>query len=733
MKIRKVKKRKVKQIKILKTDEIEKSILEIIEIKKLTKPQLRKYAHIKGEVNEASFNGVLNKLEEEGKIYYDEDGYFKKFDSKQLGKVQGEIHINNLGQGFLFIETGKTKVKYLINKENINGALDGDIVVLTDIHHNNKTHYADAKVEKIIKRSIGKAVFEYAGKGEFIPYDVDEKITIICPKEDLIGLVIGDRILVKLGKEMMAQIENKLVFEGKIEKHIGHKDDPDIEIETIAADHGFFTQFSEKAIKQLDTIPDKVYKRDLIGREDLRNKTIFTIDGKDTKDMDDAISIDILENGNYLLGVHIADVSYYVKEDTPLFLEAQERGTSAYLADSVIPMLPHRLSNGICSLNEGEDRLTKSVDIIINPQGKILDYRIYNSVINSCKKMNYDDVNEILENGNIPKGYERFVPDLLVMRQVAYILNENRKKSGKVDFYSDEIKVNVTPTGDPLSFESRNQKTAERLIENFMIAANSCIAEYHKNLCIPFVYRVHGDPNDDNLIQALNTLKTEKICTKNEIDSLINNIKNGHYTSNDLANFLSSHSKDKNYPIISNLILRSMSKAKYDTHNDGHYGLALKDYTHFTSPIRRFPDLLVHTLINEYQTYENIPKILNYEYTLPPMCEHSSFMEREADTAEIETLDLKMAEYMKDRINERFSGTIIKMTPYDNVIKLDNNIIGHVTPQDMAHAHKVGHNKNLKLGSKVMVLVKDVSIPHRIIYFNLNYKELSKAKVKKLS
>ena len=262
-----------------------------------------------------------------------------------------------------------------------------------------------------------------------------------------------------------------------------------------------------------------------------------------------------------------------------------------------------------------------------------------------------------------------------------------------------------------------------------MIAANSCVAEYYKWLETPQVYRVHGTPNDDNLIEALQTLKKEKLCSKQDVDSLINKIKNGHYNSADLNAFLDRFKKDENYSIISHLILTSMSKAKYTSTCEGHYGLGLNYYTHFTSPIRRHPDLMVHRLTNPYQKYD-IPKLLTYYHTLPEMCEHDSFMEREADQAEKEVLALKMAEYMQRKFEEDhnyiYEGRIIEMTPYDTKIKLKNQVIGHVTPQDLARAKASNHNRKLKLGEKVFVLVKEVSIPHRIIYFNLNYKELSK-------
>ena len=708
--------------------DIKTEIMNDLELKKQTIDEIRKALHVRGEFMQASFIDALKELEEEGKVYLDEDGYYKKFEYKQLGKVQGKIYINNIGKGFVFIENNGRKTKYLVNENHLNGALDGDVVVLKDINH-GKTNYATAKVEKIIKRAKGKTIFEYAGDGEFIPYSIHGNVTIICPKEELKKIVKGQRVLVNIDKEKIATIENKAVFEAHIDKIVGHKDDPDIEIATIAAEHAFFKDFPEDVIEQLETIPDQVLPEDFDNRNDLRHCNIFTIDGKDTKDIDDAISIIKTKDDHYILSVHIADVSHYIKENSPLDLEARKRGTSAYLASSVIPMFPHQISNGICSLNEGVDRLTKTVEMYISPNGEILDYQIYDSVIQSKKQMNYDEVNQILINKNTPKGYETFVEDLQIMNELSKKLNARRQNEGKVDFASDEIKIITSPTGEALEFETRKQNQAEHLIENFMIAANSCVAEYYKWLETPQVYRVHGTPNDDNLIEALQTLKKEKLCSKQDVDSLINKIKNGHYNSADLNAFLDRFKKDENYSIISHLILTSMSKAKYTSTCEGHYGLGLNYYTHFTSPIRRHPDLMVHRLTNPYQKYD-IPKLLTYYHTLPEMCEHDSFMEREADQAEKEVLALKMAEYMQRKFEEDhnyiYEGRIIEMTPYDTKIKLKNQVIGHVTPQDLARAKASNHNRKLKLGEKVFVLVKEVSIPHRIIYFNLNYKELSK-------
>ena len=294
-----------------------------------------------------------------------------------------------------------------------------------------------------------------------------------------------------------------------MQKIIGHKDDPDIEIESIAAKYGFVKEFPQEVMDEVAKIPDKVLPEEIEGRIDLRDEIIFTIDGKDTKDMDDAVSLKKDDKGNYILGVHIADVSHYVKEDSALFKEALKRGTSAYLIDSVIPMLPHELSNGICSLNPNVDRLTKTAQMTITPEGKIIDYEIFDSVIKSRKKMTYEDVNQILERNIQVEGYEEYEETLKLMNELSQILSYNSQKRGNIEFYSDELKVEVTKEGSPLDFIERHQGAAEKLIENFMIAANTSVTKYFSDMDVPFIYRVHAVPNGDKLIKALKTLKEE--------------------------------------------------------------------------------------------------------------------------------------------------------------------------------------------------------------------------------
>ena len=707
---------------------IKELILKEITKKKLTSKELLALMHIKGEEKQATFFSALKELEEEGLIYLDSKGYYQEFDEKKLNKVQGIIHINNIGNGFV-IKKGKKKRKYIIKEKDLNGALDGDIVVLNHFN-NNGTNYLDARVEKIVKRSDKNAVFEYVGSNTFIPYNVHGKIKVVC-KETKSDIVIGNLAVVKIGKDYVDVANEDLIYEGSIFKVIGHKNDPEIEVAAIAATHGFFNDFSDEALKELKQIPDQVLEEEIEGRVDLRDEKIFTIDGADTKDMDDAVSIK-KEDENYILSVHIADVNHYVKKGSNLDKEAYIRGTSAYLADSVLPMLPHKLSNGICSLNEKVDRLTKTIKMIIDQKGKVIDYEIYDSVINSNKKMTYEEVNEILEEGKIIEGYENYIEDLELMRELSIILKEKRKKKGNIDFSSNEIKAVVTKEGKPTSFEQRMQKTAEKIIENFMICANEMVTTHYSYMGLPFIYRVHGDPHDEALIEAINYLKEEGLCV-GSVNNLLNKINNGTYTSKDLDEFIESFKGTDNYGVISNHILTSMSKARYSNVNEGHYGLALNFYSHFTSPIRRYPDLIVHRLIDSYNDYENVlDKLDNIESSLPEICAHSSKMEREADTAEIETLDLKMAEFIKDHIGEEFKGQIVKMTPYGMDVKMENNIKGTVKIEDVSKAKKQ-LNQKFKLGEKVCVLVKEVSVPHRVIYLEIKYTldKMPKQKVKR--
>lgn len=703
-------------------------ILSKLSEKKLSSNELRAYARVKGARGKAAFFSALRKLEEDHLIFKGIDGLYSR-EREIDGEIKGIIQISRAGTGTVTIQTEYGEKNYLIQKENLNGALDGDTVIIKRIRKVSGA-FIEASVEKVVERATGEAIFEYDGTA-FVPYNAYGNIKVVCPKKTLRGIVAGHLALIRLDNNFVAQFEDATIFEGDIIQMVGHIDDPDIEVKAIGANHGFFTDFPKDVMEELKHIPDHVCEEELEGRVDLRDETIFTIDGSHTKDMDDAVSIDVDKDGNYILRVHIADVNHYVPEGSALDVEARRRGTSAYLSDSVLPMLPHQLSNGICSLNEGEDRLTKTVEIIIDKEGNIISHKIYDSVINSKKKMTYEEVNQILEYGIIPEGYEPFEEDLLVMYSLSDLLTKKRIERGNIDFASDEIEIEINDGA--MQFVGRGEGLAEKLIENLMILANETVAKHYSDMKLPIPYRVHGNPHDDSLIQRLSRLKEEGICG-NEVGALINKIRRGKCTSKDVSIFLRSYEDTEIYEIVSAAILTSMSKARYSEENEGHYGLSLDYYTHFTSPIRRYPDLIVHRLIDQYldsvKAYDIVPEV---ESKLPEICKHSSYMEREADAAERETLDLKMAEYASDRIGKGYRGKVTSFTSDGMTVKLDNNIRGIVI-KDTKPSKKKARSKTrqYKIGESVFAIIKDVSIPHRVIYFDVKYSLDDKPKTKKM-
>ena len=602
-----------------------------------------------------------------------------------------------------------------------------------------KSDYILAKVEKIIKRNHDTVVFEYQGNGQFTPYNQKSNLSIVT-QDDIRHLVVGDRLLVKINSENIGDRKNP-IFKGQILHLIGHKDDPKIDIETIAYDYGFVTSFSDDVLKELEQIPAEIAEADYDGRQDLRDELIFTIDGDDTKDIDDAISV--TKTGDYyLLKVSIADVAHYVKPGSALFEAAKERGTSAYLIDSVLPMLPHQLSNGICSLNQNVDRLALTCEMKIDKNGNIVDYQIYKSIINSKKQMTYSNVNKILEEDIIPDDYIMFVDNLKLMKELSSILNAKKKERGGIDFASSESKIITDEHGQVVKIEARSQKTAEKIIENFMLSANETIATHFSYMGVPFIYRIHEMPNIQNFTEALEFLKSQELLDVKQIDRLLAKANNNELHSYDVAAILRKLESEKGYVAFSNMLLRSMSKAVYSPHNEGHFALSLNNYTHFTSPIRRFPDLMVHTLIGEYETFENIDLL---EKVLPEICMHATFMERMADEAEKAADELKMAEYMQEHIGEVFEGTVISCTPYGLVVLLDNYIKGRVNFEDILdgkyyygkESHQLinasDHHKNYKIGDRIFIKVKEVSIPYRTVNFKSSKENIfdCKRKVKR--
>ena len=659
---------------------------------------------------------VLSKLIKDLKIRYTNKGKYAKFDDKSQ-KI-GVFAANRKGFGFVIID-GEDK-DYHISSENVNGAIDGDEVVIKVLDESRH----EASVLRVNKRNLNNLlVGEFYKKGDknFLKLD-DDKLNIIVEilDEDAKGAVSGHKVVVKIDNK----VNNSNYYQGKIIRILGHKDDPGVDILSIAARYQISDIFPDEVISELKNIPDEVKIEELKGRKDLTDEVIFTIDGDDTKDIDDAISIKKLDNGNYLLGVHIADVSHYVKEGTALGDEAYLRGTSSYLADTVIPMLPHQLSNGICSLNPNVIRLTLSCVMEIDDKGKLVSSDIFESYIKSKKQMTYKNVNRILNENVIPSGYEEFVSDLKLMEELSKIIRKSKIEKGYLDFDIPEPKIITDENGKAIDIQKRIQDTGENLIEDFMIMANETVATTIAYMDLPFIYRVHGLPDEEKISNFLKFV--------NILGYKVNaNLKN--ITPKTIQNILKQLKDKKEYNILSSMLLRSMQKAVYDNVNIGHFGLASKFYTHFTSPIRRFPDLTVHRLLRTYLFNHNIDNevVDYYNSTLPEVAKHSSEREMAATQCERDVDDMKMAEYMESHIGEVYKGVISTVTNYGIYVELPNLVEGMIKIDqldddyyfyDESTFSLVGKRskKRYMLGEKLEIVVDSVIKDKGLINFRLN-------------
>ena len=611
----------------------------------------------------------LRKLEEDVLIYHSNKNKYMLLEKSQLRK--GLMRVNKKGFGFVEVENMDDDI--FVSSDNMNGAIHDDIV-LVEITSKMHLDRLEGRILKILKRQVTRYIGEInfvKNKGIIKLDDQKVKIEIEVKKEDSMNAVDGHKVVVELGKRI-----NNHKYYGKVVEIIGHKNDPGVDILSIVYKYSINTEFPDDIKEEVAKMPMEVSKEELEGRIDLRDEEIFTIDGDDTKDIDDAISIKLLPNGHYKLGVHIADVSYYVKEGSPLDDEAMERGTSVYLVDRVIPMLPHELSNGICSLNPNVDRLAISCVMEFDSNGKQLDYSIFPSVIKSRIQMTYKKVNSILEKNEIPEGYEPFVKSLRIMHDLAKILRKAKEARGYIDFEVDEAKILVDEDCVPNEIVKRDRGTGELLIEDFMIAANECVATHIYFMNLPFIYRVHESPKEEKIRSYLSFIGTLGY----QIPGDVKDFK--PKTMQKLIKFL----EDKpEFKILSSLLLRSMQKAVYKPENLGHYGLASKCYTHFTSPIRRYPDTTVHRLLRTYLFNKNLSQntLRHWEDKLVYVAEHSSSRERASVDCEREVEDMKMAEYMEKHIGEEYEGMISSVTNFGMFVELDNLIEGLVPIRDM--------------------------------------------------
>ena len=662
-------------------------------------------------------NEELRSLEEEVIIYHSNKDKYMLLENSHLRK--GIMRANKKGFGFVEIENMDDDV--YIAQENMNGAIHDDIV-LVEITSKMTLDRLEGRVLKVLKRQveryIGEIHFDDKDMGHLILDDAKIKLNIQIPREKSLNAVDGHKVVVELEK----RLNNNTKYEGRVVEIIGHKNDPGVDILSIVYKYNISVDFPEDVKEEVSKMPMEVLPEEYENRKDLRDVEIFTIDGDDTRDIDDAISIKQLSNGHYQLGVHIADVSHYVKEGSPLDNEAMERGTSVYLVDRVIPMLPHELSNGICSLNPNVDRLAISCVMEFDGSGKQIDYEIFPSVIRSRIQMTYKKVNSILEKNIVPEGYEPYEKSLRMMAELASILRKMKEKRGYIDFDVDEAKILVDESGKPTEVVLRERGIGENLIEDFMIAANECVATHIYFMNLPFIYRVHEVPKEEKIRSFLGFIGTLGYQVPGDIKDT------RPKTMQRLLQFL--HDK-KEFKILSSLLLRSMQKAVYRPENLGHYGLASSCYTHFTSPIRRYPDTTVHRLLRTYlfEGKIDMSTIRKWEEKLVYISEHSSSRERAAVDCEREVDDMKMAEYMEGHIGEQYEGMISSVTSFGMFVELDNLIEGLVPLRDMddffhydeEHMTLTGERSHVKysIGERIIVKVVRASKEDKTIDFEV--------------
>ena len=663
---------------------------------------------------------IMDSLEAEGKVHVSKKGKYTKGEAK---RIVGTYQAHARGFGFVAVEGEDDDI--FISEDDTNGAFHGDQVEVT-IKSAPDGKRREGKVVRILSHGTTRLVgyFQKNKNFGFVVPDNQRFIKdVFVPLERSKGAVTGHKVVVELTKYGG---DNKNP-EGKIVEIIGHVNDPGTDIMSIVKGYDLPIEFPEKVLNQAERVAKDVSTADMAGRMNIRDWQMVTIDGEDAKDLDDAISL-TKEGENYKLGVHIADVTNYVQEKSALDREAYKRGTSVYLVDRVIPMLPHILSNGICSLNEGEDRLALSCIMTINDKGNVVDYKIAETVICVDRRMTYTSVKKILEEQDEEecKKYEEFVPMFQMMEKVAGILREKRKKRGSIDFDFPETKMVLDEQGKPIELKPYDRNVATKIIEDFMLLANETVAEHYFWQEIPFVYRTHEQP-DEEKIQKL------AIFINNFGHSM--HIANNAVRPKEIQKLLVKVEGTNEEALISRLALRSMKQAKYTPENTGHFGLATTYYCHFTSPIRRYPDLQIHRIIKEdLRGRMNENRREHYEKILPEVTKQCSERERLAEEAERETIKLKKVEYMEEHIGEVFEGVISSITKWGIYVELPNTIEGLVHVTNMHDDHydyieerfeMVGEHtrKVYKLGQTVYIVATGTDRLQRTIDFEFVEKE----------
>lgn len=664
---------------------------------------------------------TLNDLEDDGRIMLTRKN--KYVSPARAGLVRGKVQMHKKGFAFLIPDEEGIKDLYL-HPHDLNGAMNGDIVLARADAEVSGDKRVEGVVERILERGSTRVIGNYVDKGNFGFVVADDKRIpndVFIKKEDSQGAVDGHKVIVNILKFP----EGQNAAEGEVVEILGHKNDPGVDILSIIHKHNIEIEFPDEVLDQAKHVKETIDESDLEGRVDRRDKTIVTIDGADAKDLDDAIRVEQLANGNHLLGVYIADVSYYVEEGSPIDVEAYKRGTSVYLVDRVIPMIPHRLSNGICSLNPHVDRLVLACEMEISPNGEVVSHDIFQSVINTSARMTYQAVNQILTDQDeaVMKEYDTLIPMFHEMEQLARILRKKRMDRGAIDFDFNEAKVIVDESGHPTDVVLRHRGVSERLIEEFMLAANETIAEHFHWMDVPFIHRIHEDPDEDRLQKFFEFI--------GQFGYSVKGVKNDIHPQA-LQRVLDEVKGEQEEMIISKLMLRSMKQAKYDPKSVGHFGLATEFYTHFTSPIRRYPDLIVHRLIRTYLINGDLSNDTQAKWKdkLSEIAKHTSEQERVAVDAERDTDELKKAEFMQDKIGEEFEGVISSVTGFGLFVELENTVEGLVHVSDLTDDYyhydetryaMIGERTGnvFRIGDVIEVRVEAVNLEEQSIDFEI--------------
>ncbi|WP_248931068.1 ribonuclease R [Paenibacillus hamazuiensis] len=689
--------------------------------KPMTYQELEKQFNIESADEFKQFLKLLNQLENEGLILRTRNERYGV--PERMNLLRGKLQAHAKGFGFL-LPDDKDLPDVYIHANDMGGAMNGDTVLVRVTSKSQAGGRMEGEVVRVVNRAITQIVGTFQNHETYafvIPDDKRIVRDIFVTKENFNGAMDGHKVVVQI----LNYPEGRAAAEGAVIEILGHKNDPGVDIISIIRKYGLPEAFPEEVMLEAESVPDTISEKDLAGRRDLRHKRIVTIDGEDAKDLDDAVNVERLPNGNYLLGVHIADVSYYVRENSALDREAYNRGCSVYLVDRVIPMLPHRLSNGICSLNPQVDRLTMSCEMEFDASANVVRHDIFTSVIKTSERMTYTNVRKILteEDPELMERYDYLIDDFRLMEELAMMLRNKRMKRGAIDFDFQESKILVDENGKPTDIVKRERSIAEMIIEEFMLAANETVAEHFHWMKVPFLYRIHEDPDAEKLMHFMEFITNFGYVVRGKGNTV-------HPRA--LQTLLEEIKGTKEETVISTVMLRSMKQAKYDAQSTGHFGLAAEFYSHFTSPIRRYPDLIIHRVMREVLENGTLPE-QRHDYLSGRMDDYarqSSERERTAVDAERETEALKKAEYMLDKVGEEFEGIISSVTSFGIFVELHNTVEGLIRLSDLTddyyHYHEAQHaligersSRIYRLGDEVKVRVARVNIDEHTIDFEM--------------